>query len=556
MKKNFRYSSCTTAACGKDANVMGVSFVTHSDDSELSDRSLAYVPSKRHYGNKKRPVYFSAVALGTGDVWNSYNTPRLNVCGRGKDYKYGVSEARNIPLGYIPEIKAKTYGYVDGSYGIMNEAGLSMGECTNGSLFTCGPTDDPDNFTGEVKRLFYSSELSRVAMERCKTCREAIILMGQLIEQYGYWGTGECLPIADGEEAWVFEMCPSKSGHGGYWAAQRVPDDEIFFAGNEFRIRDIQKDRDPYTSIKYNNGLIPVAGTQIFEELGNDNLDWLRSISLGEYNHPFYSLRRVWRAFDLIAPSLKLSPKLEDGFTRDYPFSVKPDQKLKLEDVFSIYRDTLKGTEFETTIDPFGSPDRYNTNGMDLGGDVGTGTIEGAWERPISHYYVGHAYVCIHDDSKDGGLENIIWEVMDSPDASLFVPLMVGPIPRSYTKCDMHNFDMSKAGWVYNRVVQESRSRYCYMIEDINEEQQRCEDRSMRLLNELGERSLPKFINRWFVNDNANLCLNEWHILWIDLMTKYNQGFRLDWDSDTAFALGYPKDWLEKSPWKDGPTKY
>ena len=68
-----------------------------------------------------------------------------------------------------------------------------FGECTDGAHNTC--TAEPG------KRIFYSSELARVALERCKTAREAIALMGELIETYGYYGTGETLPVADKNEA-------------------------------------------------------------------------------------------------------------------------------------------------------------------------------------------------------------------------------------------------------------------------------------------------------------------------------------------------------------------
>jgi dipeptidase len=86
-------------------------------------------------------------------------------------------------------------------------------------------------------------------------------------------------------------------------------------------------------------------------------------------------MRRRWRALSLMAPSLNLPPTVQDGFDTIYPFSVKPDKKLTLNDFFAVYRDHYEGTSFDLTtnvIDPFGNPNRYNTTGMDAGGDVGT----------------------------------------------------------------------------------------------------------------------------------------------------------------------------------------
>jgi dipeptidase len=53
-----------------------------------------------------------------------------------------------------------------------------FGECTDSTKVTNNP--EPR------KRIFYSSELSIVALERCHTAREAIQLIGELIETYGY----------------------------------------------------------------------------------------------------------------------------------------------------------------------------------------------------------------------------------------------------------------------------------------------------------------------------------------------------------------------------------
>jgi hypothetical protein len=68
--------------------------------------------------------------------------------------------------------------------------------------------------------LFEVSELTQVAMERAKTAREAIQLMGNLATQYGFYSAdwestspdypnnvmgegGEALTVVDPTEAWV-----------------------------------------------------------------------------------------------------------------------------------------------------------------------------------------------------------------------------------------------------------------------------------------------------------------------------------------------------------------
>jgi dipeptidase len=56
------------------------------------------------------------------------------------------------------------------------------------------------------------------------------------------------------------------------------------------------------------------------------------------------SIIREWRILSLVAPSLKLD--VEKG---RFPFSVKPDHLLSVQDIIGIHRDTLQGTPFDIT---------------------------------------------------------------------------------------------------------------------------------------------------------------------------------------------------------------
>ena len=202
--------ACTSFIITPGASADGSMYVAHTNDGfgagvvghEVVDESarLVYVPPADHPDGAKRAVYYDP---------NS-----------GSDEPTSVAEAQVKPLAYIPEVK-HTYGYFTGSYGIINEHQLMSGEVTDGAKVQ--PTSDPD------KRIFYSSELSNIALERCRTAKDAVTLVGQLIDQYGYYGTGETLLFADPKEAWVIEMCGgTPDGKGGLWVAQKVPDGEIF----------------------------------------------------------------------------------------------------------------------------------------------------------------------------------------------------------------------------------------------------------------------------------------------------------------------------------------
>ena len=291
--------------------------VSHSDDG-LSDASLVYVPAMNHKPGSLRPVFYSNVALDFKPQWGASQTQRIVTKDRGPGYNIkGVPPS--VPLGFIPQV-AHTYAYFDSNYGVMNEHQLSIGECTDKAKVH--PEPEPG------KRIFYSSELSRVALERTKTAREAVKLMGQLIEKYGYYGTGETLLVADPNEGWVMEMAGyDMNGTGGVWVAQRVPDDQFFVAANQFRIRDVRPNAE---DMMFSANIFDIARQKGWWKPESGPLDFAAVYGDGEFHHPYYSLRRVWRAQSLVAPSLNLSPWAEGAFTRAYPFAVTPDKKLSV----------------------------------------------------------------------------------------------------------------------------------------------------------------------------------------------------------------------------------
>lgn len=69
------------------------------------------------------------------------------------------------------------------------------------------------------------SDLSRIAMERASTAREAVEIVGELIEEHGYatYGGNSHL-FADAEEGWVLI---NYAGGQGLWAAERLGPDDV-----------------------------------------------------------------------------------------------------------------------------------------------------------------------------------------------------------------------------------------------------------------------------------------------------------------------------------------
>lgn len=78
-----------------------------------------------------------------------------------------------------------TYALLEASYGIMNEHQLAIGESSCPARFWAAPT------TSGGKAQIEARELSRLALERTKTAREAISLMGSLAMKHGFYVSGQ-----------------------------------------------------------------------------------------------------------------------------------------------------------------------------------------------------------------------------------------------------------------------------------------------------------------------------------------------------------------------------
>ena len=189
--------ACTNFLVGKDASVDGSTMVSYAADSYALYGFLHHSPAADYAEGAVREV---------------------------KDWDTGK------PLCTIPQV-AHTYNVV----GNMNEHQLTIGETTWGGR--------PELEIGEG--IDYGS-LIYIALERCKTAREAIKCMTDLVAEYGYASSGETFSIADPNEVWLMELIgKGKVEKGAVWVATRVPDDCIAAHANQARFTTINfKDKE------------------------------------------------------------------------------------------------------------------------------------------------------------------------------------------------------------------------------------------------------------------------------------------------------------------------
>lgn len=496
--------ACTTMIVTKGASADGSTYVTHSNDSYSSDPSIVFVPAKDHPAGTVRKVYPSAIAWGDLPEYACFSNPRLVAPERAADYDYPGKE-RTKPLGEIPEA-AHTYAYIDSDYGVMNEYGLMLGECTNNSAHL--EYLEPKEGHG----IFYASELGRVALERCRTAREAVRLMGGLIDQYGLWGTGETLLVADRDEGWVLEMQPTPTGKGGFWIAERVPDGEFFVAANQFRIRAVRPgDPDQIFNPRL-PGLLKEAGWAVYDKKGR--LDWVRSMKAVEDFHPYFALRRIWRAFSLAAPSAKLPAKVKNWDTEAYPFSLRPDHPMTLAEIMDLHRDAYEGTVFDRRIGnnagPFASPYRYGKT---------------KWERSITSSKTAYTWIAQVNDRLPAP---VFWISMSAPAESTYIPLAVAPLPEAYARNDRSHYDPGKAWWIAQQVTALTKGYYSAIAPKVLDAARKGEQRSMELL--ATSSGWPKEVFAQVLRDNAEGALSGWRELYGKLLAEHDGGHGFDYD--------------------------
>lgn len=125
--------------------------------------------------------------------------------------------------------------------------------------------------------------------------------------------------------------------------AQRIPDDHVTVTANLFSIREIDLDDEFQflgTPIQKMIEHANKAGIKVHYG-PNGRLDFAKTFSNGEYDHKYYSGRRMWRALTLMAPSLmsNFGPYYTDVFEANYPWSVRPEIDIDEHVFYGIHRD-------------------------------------------------------------------------------------------------------------------------------------------------------------------------------------------------------------------------
>ncbi len=531
---NGEPENCTVIMVGRNASIDGSVMTTHTCDCGSCDWTWRYVPAADHPAGSMRKIFhvdqFGNWAPKDGLKWDV---------------------VKQTTVLEIPEV-AHTHAYLHGDFGYMNDVQVAIGEST------IGCRDKMENTTPTPK--FDITMLTLLAMERGSTAREAIKVMGDLAEKYGYGftDTGEMLAVADPKEVWLFEIMPvgplwtPKSGKpGAVWCAQRVPDDEVSVCPNESRIGEIDLKKTDYFMASPN--VISYATEQKwYDPASGKPFNWKKaynptSVSAANTNG---GRVRLWRFLDLMAPSLKLSP---ETLNEDLPFSVRPEKKLSARDVMWLTRDKTEGTPYWPAKGiqggPFSNPN-YLPYGFELEGK------RYSLPRVIGVNRAEYVTVTQSRSWLPDPVGGLIWLCFGAQDTSCFMPIYSGvnQIPRSFEIGDHWEFNRESARWAFDYVDFHTQVVYSKAIEDVRAAQKVWEDSAIDRTATIDQFAADLFKKDpanavRFLTDyslgNANRVIDAWWKLGDDLLVKYNHLWVYDAKTRKRNALTFPDWWLK-----------
>jgi hypothetical protein len=175
--------------------------------------------------------------------------------------------------------------------------------------------------------------LRRAMALQAKTAREAVLIGGALVEQYGYASSGRTYSIADTSEAWMLSVV-----NGKHWIAQRIPSDEVAIIPNYYTIGKVNlKDTNNFLASK---DIISYARERDWFNGKDAEFNFRETYAKPYTLTDAVNLERHWFAIN------QLSEK-QYVINKTFPFSFKASKKLVLQDLFKILRSHYEGSTYD-----------------------------------------------------------------------------------------------------------------------------------------------------------------------------------------------------------------
>lgn len=447
LTSNHEAQACSNVLVTKGASTDGSNMVSYAADSHQLYGELYYQAAKVWKDGELRKIY----------EWDTG--------------KY---------LGVIPQI-TRTYQRV----GNMNEHQLIIAETTYG-----GRSELSDS-TGIMD---YGS-LIYVALERAKTAREAIDIVVELANEYGYYSSGESFSFADKDEVWVMDLIGKgikmengkNINKGIVWVARRVPDGYICAHANQARISTFPLN-DPENCI-YAPDVISFAREMGYFDGKDEEFSFCDAYAPLDFTGMRACEARAWAAFNILCDGVftwedengNIISKDADEFldyamgydkSNRFPLFVKPSRKISIKNVADVMRDHYENTpmDMRTDIGAGGNALPYRWRPMTFEHDGKTYINERAIAtQQTGFWFVGQSRGWLPDCI--GGVN---WFGTDDAATSYLTPIYTSTteIPESFRvgNGNMITYSPTSAFWMTNRVA-----NACYRMYNIMEPTVRAE---------------------------------------------------------------------------------
>ena len=451
--------ACTNFLITKGASVDGSNFISYCADSHI------------RYGE----LYFTPAA--------DWPAGSMRVC-----YDRGT----NAPRGSVPQ-PPHTYQVV----GYINENQVALGETTFGGR---EELMDPTGIVDYGSLMF-------IALERSTSAREAIKIMADLVEEYGYGSDGESFSISDANEVWYMEIMPkgytpqvTKNGdtinadRGAVWVAIRIPDGYVSGHANAARIttfplrdgktsitdKDWKKLYNEQIEVIYKHDIIDFARRKGYFSGKDKDFDFSAAYAPVDFSAARVCDFRVWTMFNKVCDGMDVYWDYVIGkdLTHRMPLYVKPNRKISLSDMMSFQRDHFQGTPYDKTQDvgagTFGSPFRFNPLYWEYEGKPYLN------ERSIEVVQTGFSFIAQSRNWLPNPIGGIIWFGVDDTNSTVYTPFYcsINEVPIEYRvgNGDMLTYSDNAAFWVFNRLAHFKYLFYNRVIGDIQAVQNELEN--------------------------------------------------------------------------------
>ena len=409
---------------------------------------------------------------------------------------------------YLGEIEQVPHTYK--TIGNMNEHQLIIAETTFGGRHGL---NNPDAI------MDYGS-LIYITLQRARTAREAIRLMDELTQKYGYYSEGESFSIADKEEAWIMEMVGKGAEKGSVWVARRIPDGYISGHANQSRITTFPLN-DPENCL-YSEDVISFARKMGWFDGKDEEFSFRDAYCPLDFGGLRGCEARVWSAFNILGKgkfAYEDGGSLVEKDSYDYvdyamghnpannmPLWIKPAGKVSVKDVADVMRDHYEGTPMDMTQDIGAGgnalPYRWRPMGFTYDGKEYTN------ERAIATQQTAFWFVGQSRGNYPDVLGGIIWFGTDDAATSYVTPIYTNSeiVPECFREGngDMLTYSSTSSFWLNNRVANACYKMYNYMAPFVREHIDRFENsqisegvpqtdaKALELYNDIAEKEMKK----------------------------------------------------------------